>query len=84
MQIHYLHFAFCLFCFPLRKGKLGFPGGSVVKNLLAYAGDVDLIPGLVRSPGEENGNLIQYSCLGNPMDRGGAWRVTVVKGLDTT
>ena len=56
----------------------------MVKNLLAYAGDVDLIPGLVRSPGEENGNLIQYSCLGNPMDRGGAGRVTVVKGLDTT
>ena len=54
----------------------GFPGVSVVKNLLAYAGDVDLIPGLVRSPGEENGNLIQYSCLGNTMDRG-AWWATV-------
>ena len=83
MQIHYLHFGFSLFCFLLRKVKLGFPGGSVVKNLLANAGDVDLIPGLVRSPGEENDDLIQYSCLRNPMDRG-AWRVTVVKGLDTT
>ena len=34
------------------------------------AGDVGSIPGLGRSPGEENGNLVQYSCLGNPMDRG--------------
>ena len=55
----------------------------MVKNLLVNAGDMDLIPGLVRSPGEENDNLIQYSCLGNPMDRG-AWRFTVVKELDTT
>ena len=50
----------------------GFPGGSVVKNLPASAGDAGLIPGSERSPGEENGNLLQYSCLGNPMDRG-AW-----------
>ena len=45
----------------------------VVKNLLANAGDlrdVDLIPGSVRSSGEVNGKLLQYSCLGNPMDRG--------------
>ena len=35
------------------------------------AGDTGLIPGLGRSPGEENGNSLQYSCLGNPMDRGG-------------
>ena len=45
----------------------------VVKNLLANAGDlrdVDLIPGSVRSSGEGNGKLLQYSCLGNPMDRG--------------
>ena len=55
---------------------MGFSGGSVVKNLLAYAGDVDLIPGLVRSPGEENGNPLQYSCLRNPMGRG-TWRATV-------
>ena len=47
-----------------------FPGGSVLKNLPANAGDVGLIPGLGRSPGEENGNLLQYSCLGNPMARG--------------
>ena len=52
---------------------MGFPGGSVVKNLPASAGDKGLIPGLGRSLGEGNGNLLQYSCLGNPVDRG-AWR----------
>ena len=51
-------------------------GGSVVKNLPASAGDAGLIPGSERSPGEENGNLLQYSCLGNPMDRG-AWQAAV-------
>ena len=50
-----------------------FPSGSVVKNLPASAGDTDLIPGLGISPGEGNGNpLRQYSCLGNPINRG-AW-----------
>ena len=53
-----------------------FPGGSVVKNLPANAGDMGLIPGLERSPGEENGNPLQYSCLGNPVDKG-AWQATV-------
>ena len=53
-----------------------FPGGSMVKNPSANAGDAGLIPGSRRFPGEENGNLLQYSCLGNPMDRG-TWRVTV-------
>ena len=48
----------------------GFPGGSVVKNLLANSGDVGLIPGLRRSPGEGNGNPLQYSCLENLMNRG--------------
>ena len=48
----------------------GFPGTSVVKNPLANAGDVGLIPGLGRSLGEENDNPLKYSCLGNPMDRG--------------
>ena len=52
---------------------LGFPGGSVVKNLSANAGDMSLIPGLGRSPGEGNGNPLQCSCLGNPMDRGAWW-----------
>ena len=52
---------------------LGFPGGSVVKNLSANAGDMSLIPGLGRSRGEGNGNPLQCSCLGNPMDRGAWW-----------
>ena len=54
---------------------MGFPGRSVVKNPPANAGDVGSIPGLGRSPGEGNGNPVQYSCLGNPMDRGG-WQAT--------
>ena len=49
---------------------MGFPGGSVVKNLPAKAGDLGLIPDLGRSPGEGNGNLLKYSCLENSMDRG--------------
>ena len=48
---------------------MGFPGDSVVKNPLAIAGDVDLIPGSGKSPREGNGHPLQYSCLGNPMDR---------------
>ena len=47
----------------------GFPGGSVVKNLLASAGDAGVIPAMGRSYGEGNGTPFQYSCLGNPMDR---------------
>ena len=50
--------------------SVGFPS---VKNLPANAGDEGLILGLKRSPGERNGNLLQYSCLGNPMDRGTYW-----------
>ena len=42
----------------------------MVKNLPANSGDVGWIPGWGRSPGEGNGNPLQYSCLGNPMDRG--------------
>ena len=49
--------------------SLGFPGGPVVKNLPANAGDVGSIPGSRRSPGEGSGNPLQYSCLENPMDR---------------
>ena len=60
--------------FPKPAG--GFPGGSVVKNPLANAGDsrdsgdVGLIPGLGRSPGGGHGNPLQYSYPENPMDRG--------------
>ena len=48
----------------------------MVKNLPAHPGDAVLIPGLGRSPGEENGNPLHYSCLGNPMDRE-VWQATV-------
>ena len=57
----------------------GFPGGSVVKNSPANVGDArdtGLIPGSEKIPGEGNGNPVQYSCLGNPTDRG-AWGATV-------
>jgi len=66
-----------------------FPGGSLLKNPPASAGDgrdVGLIPGSGRSPGEGNGNPLQYLCLRNPMDRE-AWRATVcgiAKELDMT
>ena len=53
-----------------------FPGGSDDKETACNAGDLGSIPGLGRSPGEGNGNPLQYSCLENSMDRG-AWRATV-------
>ena len=56
--------------------RLGFPGGSVAKNLTANARDAGSIPGSGRSPGEGNGNPLQSSCLESPMDRG-AWQATV-------
>ena len=51
---------------------MGFPGGSEVKISASNVGDPGSIPGLGRSPGEGNGDPLQYSCLENPMD-GGAW-----------
>ena len=51
---------------------LSFPGGSDSKASACNAGDLGSIPGSGRSPGEGNDNLLQYSCLENPMD-GGAW-----------
>ena len=65
---------------------MGFPGGSVVKEYVYNAGDMGLIPGSGRSPGEGNGNPLQYSFLEKPMDRGD-WRATVpgvTKESDTT
>ena len=55
---------------------MDFPGGSVVKNPPANAGGTGSIPGSGRSSGEGNGNPLQYSCLGNPMDRE-AWQAIV-------
>ena len=57
---------------------MGFPDGSTVKNPPANAGDVGdaaLIPELGKSLGDGNGNPIQYSCLGNAMDRGAWWAI---------
>ena len=65
---------------------MGFPGGTMVKNLPANAGDMGLISGPRRSPGEGNGNPFQYSCPENSMNRG-AWQATVheiTKESDTT
>ena len=58
---------------------MGFPDGSAAKESICNAGDtgdVGSIPGFGRSPGEGKGNLLQYSCLENPMDKG-AWQATV-------
>ena len=55
---------------------MDFPGGSVVKNPPANTGDSGSVLGLGRSPGEGNGHPLQYSCLGNPVDRG-AWQTTI-------
>ena len=54
----------------------GFPCGSAGKESTCNVGDLGSIPGLGRSPGDGNGNPLQYSCLENPMDRG-TWRATV-------
>ena len=64
------------FAFPIFLALPGFPGGSEVKASAWNVGDPGSIPGLGRSPGEGNGNPLQYSCLENPMDRG-AWWATV-------
>ena len=66
--------------------KLGFSGGSVVKNPPANAGDTGSVPGSGRSPGEGNGNLLQYPGLGNPMNRRAWWAIVhgVAKESGTT
>ena len=58
----------------------------MIKNPPANAGDVGLIPELGKSPGEGDDNPLQYSCLGNPMDRGAWWATVqrVTEELDTT
>ena len=65
-----------LVCDPftlLLTGHSGFTGGSDGKASACRAGDLGFIPGLGRSPGEGNGNPLQYSCLENSMDRGTWW-----------
>ena len=82
------HNLYTIYIFFLRSITFfrGFPGGSVVKNPPALAGDMGLIPGLGRPPGEGNGNLLQCFCLGDPMDREACWAAVhgVTKELDTT
>ena len=65
-----------LFRLPLFIIVIHFPGSSDGKVSAYNAGDPGLIPGLERSPGEGNGNRLQYSCLENPMDRR-AWEAAV-------
>ena len=64
----------------------GFSGDSAIKNLPANAGELSYILGPGRSPGEGNGNPLQYSCLENPMDREAWWATVheVAKELDMT
>ena len=63
-------------CLNLLYILLGFPGGWDSKESACNVRDPGPIPGLGRSPGEENGNPLQYSCLENSMDRG-AWQAVV-------
>ena len=76
-----IHFEF-IFVYGVRKCfnfillHRGFPGGSDGKESACNTGDLDSIPGWGRSPGEGNGNPLQYSCLKNSMDRG-AWQAAV-------
>ena len=58
---------------------MGFPGGSESKESACNAGDLSFIPGSGKSPGEESGYPLQYSCLENAMDRG-VWLSTVYGG----
>ena len=93
LRLDTLFLVLCKFCFVPDTSTLYTPsqpfvflGGSAVKNLPANAGNVGLVSGWGRSPGGGNGNPLQYSCLGNPMDRG-AWRSEVhgvSKESDTT
>ena len=76
-----MYYWFLVFTQPL-----GLLDSSVVMNLPVNAGDAGLIPGSEGFPGEGNGNLLQYFCLGNPMDRR-VWQATVhgfMKESDTT
>ena len=77
LEVKFFHFTVASGDFLLFPRHIkGFPGGSEVKASACNVGDLGSIPGLGRSPGEGNGNPLQYSCLDNPMD-GGAWWATV-------
>ena len=80
----YLELCVCV-CVPVCV-CMRFPGGSVITNPPANAGDSGSIPGLGRTPGEGNGNPLQYSCLGNPQDRGARQATVygVTKEMDMT
>ena len=66
------------------ENRRDFPGGSVVKNLLISVGAAGLIPGSGRFPWRRKCDPLQYSCLGNPMDRGTRWATVhgIAKELD--
>ena len=64
-----------LLSLPLLINIKGFPGGAVVENPPANAGDAGLVPGLERPPGVGNGNPLQYSCRETLMDRGASWAI---------
>ena len=66
---------------PAKDPCQSFPDGSVGKESFCNAGDLGSIPETGRSPGEGNGNLLQYFCLGNPMDRRAWW--ATVHGVST-
>ena len=71
-ECHYFTFLQIFLIYDLTEDK-GFPDGSDGKELACSEEDLTLIPRLGRSPGEWNGNPLQYSCLGNPTDRGAWW-----------
>ena len=77
---------FHLHKFVFSRISLGFLGGSASKESACSAGDVGLIPGSGRSPGEGNSYPFQYSCLESPMDRGAWWAIVHggLKESDTT
>ena len=73
LHIEYLQSSSALLQFVGASASIDFPGASDSKDSACNAGDLGSLPGLGRSPGEGNGNPLQYSCLENPMDRGACW-----------
>ena len=73
----YIYMYIYIYFFHIYIYIYGFPGGSEGKASACNAGDLGVIPGSGRSPGEGNGNPLQYSCLENPMDGGAWWAIYV-------